>query len=208
MTRHLILSIDTETGGFAPPASLLTVGIVPAILDLADHTVTRIDQPHHRLVRHRNYVTTPEALAVSGIDPTTHDAHPDAAYPAETDAHLSSLLVSLQVVHDFDAASTIFLAHNASFDDKFIRAYLPAFSGWMRGSICTMKLATALRKKKVLNATTSKLAELSRHIGLQQPDLHRADLDADLALSFFEYALPLTRTARIRPAEFITRRTP
>lgn len=206
--RFLLLGIDTESGGLdAKQHSLLTIGLVPAIFDTADLRVERLGERYHFQVKHQHYCCTPQALEVNGIDLDDHDQDPDSHSVSEIEQQLLGLSTALRIEHNFYQASTVFLAHNQAFDDRFITRNMPMFRDQMALTLCTKNLASKLKKVGKLHVGDTKLASLAVYFGLKQIEPHRADDDADLALGVFERLLPLTRMAHLPYTDFIKGRT-
>lgn len=142
---HLII-FDTETTGVGPDA-----GVVEAAFVEVDDDLTVLCQ--HRSLINPGHPIPPGASGVHGIvDADVADAPRFADWMA-------------QVAPQFKRREILVIAHNASFDEKFIRPHCGKTS-----QFCTLKLA----RKVWPEAPDHKLATLMYYLGIRRSASHNA----------------------------------
>ena len=173
-----IVFVDTETGGMSEHEhSLLTVGLVT--LDTKTLEVTR-----ERLVRvrHDTYRVDAGALAVNGIDISTH--HEQAVVPEAAANEVRDYL-------RYRRRGRVMLGgHNVSFDVRFLRELLPDYHELILGGVVDTKVvAQFLIHAGVLPKTlNTRLEDLAAHFGI---DLRPHDALEDARATARAYACML-----------------
>lgn len=142
---HLII-FDTETTGVGPDA-----GVVEAAIVEVDDDLTVLCQ--HRSLINPGHPIPPGASGVHGIiDADVKDSPSFPEWMAQVAPHFKGRLV-------------LVIAHNAPFDEKFIRPYCGATK-----MLCTVRLA----RKVWPDAPDHKLATLMYYLGLRRSASHNA----------------------------------
>lgn len=171
-----IIFVDTETGGHDPKLhSLLTVGLVT----LSDEGVGR---PLHLRVKHPEYRTKPEAMAVNGIDLAEHDR---LAQPPE---------VVAQAIRDYAApvGRVLLGGHNLGFDLNFLNELLPDRSKVFRRGVVDTKVVGQflIHAGKLPKRIGTTLGDLAQHFGIEF-SAHDALEDARATASVYAAMLKL-----------------
>ena len=160
--------IDFETNGFSG-SSVLSAAAIKIFADWDNGTVKKIEtftRHYHPIEKWNRY-----AQAVNKLSPTKIDAlRNGATYPINFRDDSS--------LYEFANDATFAVAHNASFDSRFISLNIP----W----ICTMKHCGG----KLANAA------YSRGIAVDESSLHQALYDTELCLALFEHLLITNRINR------------
>jgi DNA polymerase III subunit epsilon len=171
-----IIFVDTETGGHDPRLhSLLTVGLVT----LSDEGVGR---PLHLRVKHAEYRTRPEAMAVNGIDLAEHDR---LAQPPEQVA---------QAIRDYAApvGRVLLGGHNIGFDLNFLSELLPDRGKVFRRGVVDTKVIGQflIHAGRIPKRVGTTLGDLAEHFGVQFA-AHDAQEDATATARVYAAMLAL-----------------
>lgn len=159
MPHAPIVFLDVETGGRDPAVHpLLTIGLVT--LNQAGELL----RPLHLRLRHDQYVTEPEALAVTGIDLEAH--HAQAQPQGEVVAALRDYAEAS--ARETGVEKTLLAGHNFGFDLSFVRPLYPElFRSFRRGPLDTKVIAQFLIQSGALpRRVGTALDGLAGHFGV------------------------------------------
>ncbi|GAA5514300.1 3'-5' exonuclease DinG [Deinococcus carri] len=173
-----IIFVDTETGGRDPARHpLLTIGLA---------TLTpqgEVTRPLHLRLRHEHYEVEAEAMAVNGIDLTTH--HAQAQPPEE--------VADAVRAYAREVGRVMLGGHNLTYDLGFLRPLLPDLNTvFRRGRVDTKLSAQFLIHAGLLpRKVGTPLEQLAEHFGLEY-QAHDALEDARTTAQVYAELLRLT----------------
>ncbi|MCD0159812.1 3'-5' exonuclease [Deinococcus sp. 6YEL10] len=176
--KHVLISIDTETGGLNPlKHSLLILALSTRIFDT---DTAQLSAPLTSLgfrVRWPEYVVTASALRINGIDLQEHD---QLASDPEDVERTALTYIERQQRHMSEGSHLFFAAHHARFDEDFLNAQLPALGRKVsRRIIDTRSLAMHAMLHGAPYEDAS-LEKVSAFYGRRQGDVHEALVDTEL----------------------------
>lgn len=164
------LYVDVETTGLDPDRDeILELAMVPFTYGLAGE-VTAIGQPFEGLRQPAGPIP-PEITALTGID----------------DALVAGQSIDVDAVAAFAAPAALVIAHNASFDRRFLERFCPVFT--TKAWACSMTQVDWAAE----GFAGQKLIHLAASLGLFY-DPHRAADDGLAGLAVLSRTLPVSET--------------
>jgi DNA polymerase III epsilon subunit-like protein len=181
--------IDTETGGlFEDRHALLQVSVI-----IVDKDLNELDTFAHRIIPNPLFGIEARAIEVNGYDPAEWLRtgmpwdHADKAF-------------SQYLKQWFGSRQACGVAHNAVFDEKFVRVHLPmTFNSILQPWFCTCDALKKWRKRtgNAGNAKLGSLAELAGYVHAGTDKAHDALGDTKACLAGLRWLLKQSQQVKV-----------
>lgn len=152
MTEPTYIVVDTETGGLSERQhALLQVSII-----ITDPNLRELEAFAHRIIPRPGYEVHPEAAKINGYDEALWQRTGMTWEQAE-----DSYCQFLRQWFPNPAKKPVAIAHNAEFDDRFVKHHMPlTHSLIMQPWHCTMKMLKARREAEAKRIRQQVVEEL------------------------------------------------
>lgn len=160
---------DTETNGFSPENSLLSISAMKIQIDGSKiEIIDEYNRYYHSIERENNHALKVNKLYKKNIEQIRNETEADYPIYFKDDAH--SFL-------DFSKDVNGFIAHNMNFDEKFI-----PFELW--STFCTLEHFRGKEDYK-----SNKLSDVTEEIGIavEEAKLHDSKYDTELLYEIVKY---------------------
>ncbi len=172
------LVIDTETTGLSPNINkTLTVGLL--LIDVEKDFLDILDS-NHVFIKHNNYNTSKEAMAVNKINLEQHELH--AVPPKEACNEINSF-IKKHVLHE-----TPLVGHNIAFDRGFLNALFDqgeTFHQFHHKHEDTMWMWRNLQNRGKAPCGRANLQTVAGHFGINYERAHDALADCEITAQVY-----------------------
>ncbi len=180
------LVIDTETTGLSPNINkTLTIGLL--LVDVEKDFLDILDS-NHIFVKHKNYNSSKEAMAVNKIDLEQHNLH---AVPPKKACNQINEFIEKNVLHE-----TPLVGHNIAFDRGFLNALFDqgeTFHKLHNKHEDTMWMWRSLQKQNKVPDGRSTLQNVATHFGIDYTKAHDALADCEITAQVYHKLLGLSQ---------------
>ena len=178
------LVIDIETTGLSPKFhKTLTVGLL--LIDVEIDFLDILDS-NHIFIKHKNYNSSKEAMAVNKINLKKHELH--AVLPKKACNQINRF-IEKNVLHEIPL-----VGHNITFDKGFLNALFnqgETFHKFYHKHEDTMWMWRSLQRKNLVPYKGSNLQNVANHLGIDYTKAHNALADCEITAKVYHKLLSL-----------------
>ena len=178
------LVIDTETTGLSPRFNkTLTIGLL--LIEVEKDFLDIIDS-NHIFVKHNNYNSSKEAMAVNKIDLEKHNLH---AVPPKKACNQINRFIEKNVLNEIPL-----VGHNIAFDRGFLNALFDqgkTLHKFHNEHEDTMWMWRNLQRKNVVPEGRANLQTVAGHFGIDYARAHDALADCEITAKVYHNLLKL-----------------
>ena len=176
------LVIDTETTGLSPRFNkTLTVGML--LVDVEKDFLDILDS-NHVFIKHKNYNSTKEAMAVHKIDLAQHELH--AVEPKKACGQINQF-IEKNVLHEIPL-----VGHNIAFDRGFLNSLFDqgeSLHKFHHQHEDTMWMWRNLQKENKVPYGRANLQTVAGHFGIDYERAHDALADCEITAKVYHKLL-------------------